>query len=102
MMIMLFFYNIIELNIIFYRIIQTISIVSRCNKILDCEDGSDEVDCSCKDILVHYYPAAICDGHVDCVDGTDEADCCKFFLFTFFIYYYYHFRWIIEYIGFYL
>ncbi|XP_036149068.1 serine protease nudel [Monomorium pharaonis] len=61
------------------NLIQTIMINKRCNKYLDCEDGTDEEDCTCKDYLLNFQPTAICDGHLDCNDETDEKNCgiCK-------------------------
>ncbi|EZA50647.1 Serine protease nudel [Ooceraea biroi] len=62
-----------------YRLIQTITIDKRCDRHLDCEDGSDEEDCTCRDYLLNTLPSAICDGYLDCKDETDEKDCgtCK-------------------------
>ncbi|XP_071642079.1 serine protease ndl [Temnothorax longispinosus] len=60
-------------------LIQTIMINKKCDKHLDCEDGTDEEDCTCRDYLLNFQPTAICDGHLDCDDETDEKDCgiCK-------------------------
>ncbi|XP_011256317.2 serine protease nudel isoform X3 [Camponotus floridanus] len=57
------------------RLIQTITINKRCDKHLDCEDATDEEDCTCRDYLSNQQPMAICDGHLDCYDETDEKDC---------------------------
>lgn len=57
------------------KIIQTIPIEKRCNNVYDCEDATDEEDCTCKDYLRWEHASAICDGHVDCSDGSDEDDC---------------------------
>lgn len=35
----------------FYRIPQTINIVHRCDMIADCDDGTDEINCSCRDYI---------------------------------------------------
>ncbi|KAK2585023.1 hypothetical protein KPH14_008548 [Odynerus spinipes] len=56
-------------------LIQSIPMSKRCDKILDCEDGTDELNCTCKDTLSAFRPEAICDGHVDCEDRTDEENC---------------------------
>ncbi|XP_014475627.1 PREDICTED: serine protease nudel [Dinoponera quadriceps] len=60
-------------------LIQTITIGKRCDKRLDCEDGTDEEGCTCKDYLSNLRATAICDGHLDCDDETDEKNCgmCK-------------------------
>nr|KAF7429288.1 hypothetical protein H0235_005686 [Vespula pensylvanica] len=56
-------------------LLQSIHISKRCDKIIDCEDGTDELNCTCKETLSQYRPEAICDGYVDCEDKTDENDC---------------------------
>ncbi|XP_046741125.1 serine protease nudel [Diprion similis] len=56
-------------------VIQTIDLIKRCDRIVDCQDGTDEVDCTCRDYLSRIYPASICDGHIDCFDSTDEENC---------------------------
>ncbi|XP_029664997.1 serine protease nudel-like [Formica exsecta] len=57
------------------RLIQTITIDKRCDRHLDCEDATDEEDCTCRDYLSNLQSTAICDGRVDCDDETDEKDC---------------------------
>ncbi|XP_031617390.1 serine protease nudel-like isoform X2 [Contarinia nasturtii] len=61
------------------NITQTIDIAMRCDKNADCEDGTDEQNCSCRDILKNDYAHLICDQHVDCLDLSDEKGCtlCK-------------------------
>ncbi|KAL6265616.1 hypothetical protein P5V15_002410 [Pogonomyrmex californicus] len=61
------------------NLIQTITINKRCDRHLDCEDGTDEKDCTCRDYLSNFQPTVICDGLLDCDDKTDEKDCgiCK-------------------------
>ncbi|XP_063992625.1 serine protease nudel isoform X2 [Diachasmimorpha longicaudata] len=54
---------------------QIISLHKRCDKNIDCEDGTDEKNCTCRDILLRNIPSAICDGHLDCYDGSDEKNC---------------------------
>lgn len=46
---------------------------------MDCEDSTDELNCTCKDYLQNLRPTAICDGYADCDDLTDERDCGKYF-----------------------
>ncbi|XP_043269435.1 serine protease nudel [Venturia canescens] len=57
------------------RIMQSLTIDRRCNRIIDCEDGTDEDNCTCKDYLTNFNPKSICNGHVDCDDGSDEENC---------------------------
>lgn len=66
--------------------IQSIPMTARCNKIIDCEDGTDEVNCTCKDILMNVHPSAVCNGRVDCYDATDEKDCSNNFIKFFYTY----------------
>ncbi|XP_052132754.1 serine protease nudel-like [Frankliniella occidentalis] len=54
---------------------QTVALSRRCDRAVDCVDGSDEADCRCVDYLRAARPDAVCDGSPDCLDGSDEADC---------------------------
>ncbi|CAG9768789.1 unnamed protein product [Ceutorhynchus assimilis] len=56
-------------------LLQIIPIEKRCNKIFDCEDGSDETDCTCADYIRTTDADAICDGVTDCTDLSDENNC---------------------------
>ncbi|XP_048007438.1 serine protease nudel [Leguminivora glycinivorella] len=47
----------------------------RCDHKADCEDGTDELECSCVDYLRALDDKLICDGVYDCLDGADEIDC---------------------------
>lgn len=49
----------------------------RCDRKADCEDGTDELDCTCRDYLSGSLKSLICDGKEDCEDLTDEQDCGK-------------------------
>ncbi|CAH2105761.1 unnamed protein product [Euphydryas editha] len=57
------------------RISQTVPFIQRCDQKADCEDGTDELDCTCLDYLTTFDNNIICDGYFDCVDGQDELDC---------------------------
>ncbi|XP_046808532.1 serine protease nudel [Lucilia cuprina] len=57
------------------KITQTIDISHRCDRIVDCEDGTDEDGCSCRDYLKDQLSILICDGKPDCEDLTDEDNC---------------------------
>lgn len=57
------------------RLLQQIPGNRRCDKAFDCEDGTDEFDCTCIEYLRHSHPSAICDGTTDCADLTDEQNC---------------------------
>ncbi|XP_064071521.1 serine protease nudel isoform X2 [Vanessa tameamea] len=57
------------------RIYQIVPYATRCDHKADCEDGTDELDCTCLDYLTTYDNKLICDGNYDCADGHDELDC---------------------------
>ncbi|XP_072940091.1 serine protease ndl [Epargyreus clarus] len=57
------------------RILQTVPYVNRCDRKADCEDGTDEFDCTCIDYLTTFDNTLICDGNFDCSEGEDENDC---------------------------
>lgn len=47
----------------------------RCDRVVDCQDATDEYNCTCRDYLRRSAPEAICDGITDCHDFTDENPC---------------------------
>uniref|UniRef100_A0A6P7FDM3 Serine protease nudel-like n=1 Tax=Diabrotica virgifera virgifera TaxID=50390 RepID=A0A6P7FDM3_DIAVI len=53
-------------------LLQLIPFQKKCNKIVDCEDGSDESHCKCVDYVRSHNPKAVCDGITDCHDLSDE------------------------------
>lgn len=59
--------------------LQIIPESKRCDKMFDCEDGSDEANCTCTDYIQNTNPEAICDGITDCIDLSDESDCGKLY-----------------------
>lgn len=69
--------TIVEINRNSFRIPQQVNINHRCDKIQDCQDGTDEEGCTCRDYLAGNQTALICNGHVDCADKTDEENCRK-------------------------
>nr|NP_523947.2 nudel [Drosophila melanogaster]P98159.2 RecName: Full=Serine protease nudel; Flags: Precursor [Drosophila melanogaster]AAF50656.1 nudel [Drosophila melanogaster] len=56
---------------------QIVDIMMRCDRKVDCEDGTDELDCTCKDYLKGSLKGLICDGKADCEDLTDEQNCVE-------------------------
>ncbi|BFF98991.1 serine protease nudel [Drosophila madeirensis] len=54
---------------------QIVELQMRCDRKVDCEDGTDELECSCRDYMKGSLRALICDGKADCEDLTDEQDC---------------------------
>lgn len=56
--------------------LQIIPLKEKCNKIINCEDGTDETACRCVDYLEQSsFGTAICDGITDCKDLSDEEFC---------------------------
>lgn len=49
----------------------------RCDRAFDCEDGTDEKNCTCRDHLKSAFSKLICDGNVDCADLSDEEGCSE-------------------------
>lgn len=54
---------------------QVVAASRRCDRAVDCVDGSDEMECKCADYLRWSRPDALCDGSPDCLDGSDEEGC---------------------------
>lgn len=63
------------------NISQFINMDQRCDRQIDCEDGTDEKNCTCSDHLKGTFARLICNGHVDCADSTDELDCSEYILY---------------------
>ncbi|XP_017135942.1 serine protease nudel [Drosophila miranda] len=57
------------------KMAQIVELQMRCDRKVDCEDGTDELGCSCRDYMKGSLRALICDGKADCEDLTDEQDC---------------------------
>ncbi|CAG4993032.1 unnamed protein product [Parnassius apollo] len=57
------------------RINQSVPFDKRCDNKADCEDGTDEQDCTCVDYLLTFNENLVCDGNFDCIAGEDELDC---------------------------
>ncbi|XP_070070501.1 serine protease nudel [Drosophila takahashii] len=54
---------------------QIVDMMMRCDRKVDCEDGTDELDCTCRDYMKGSLKGLICDGKADCEDLTDEQNC---------------------------
>lgn len=61
--------------------LQIIPLKEKCNKVINCEDGTDETSCNCADYLKQISDSAICDGITDCKDLSDEAFCSKWIFY---------------------
>ncbi|XP_017777496.1 PREDICTED: serine protease nudel-like [Nicrophorus vespilloides] len=57
------------------RMLEIIPLAKKCDKVIDCQDGTDEEFCTCSDYLKNTHPEAICDGVTDCKDLSDESNC---------------------------
>lgn len=57
------------------NVVQKVPRNRRCDGIQDCEDASDELNCTCSDILTREAPNHLCDGIPHCSDLTDELPC---------------------------
>lgn len=56
---------------------QCLSAETRCDRVVDCPDQSDESGCRCVDYLIRSdsHKHKVCDGIMDCMDHTDETNC---------------------------
>nr|CAH0109683.1 unnamed protein product [Daphnia galeata] len=58
------------------KVFQCVELSDKCDQFRDCKDGTDELSCSCADVLRgNGNSQLICDDHVDCSDYSDEAGC---------------------------
>ncbi|XP_060656762.1 serine protease nudel [Drosophila nasuta] len=57
------------------RMPQIVDLQHRCDRKVDCEDGTDELDCTCRDYLKGSFSVLVCDGKADCEDLSDEQNC---------------------------
>ncbi|XP_045026749.1 LOW QUALITY PROTEIN: serine protease nudel [Daphnia magna] len=58
------------------KVFQCVELSQKCNRIIDCTDGTDESSCSCADYLKGTGNSELlCDNHIDCSDFSDEAGC---------------------------
>lgn len=55
---------------------ECVSAFSRCNRMKDCADNSDEEGCFCADFIrANVMNSTLCDGIADCWDYSDENQC---------------------------
>lgn len=60
---------------IFDSLPQDIPLEWYCDTEVDCEDGTDEINCTCADYLEVTDESLICDGIIHCYDLSDEKSC---------------------------
>ena len=46
-----------------------------CDSKIDCPGGSDEANCTCRQLLSNVNASKICNSVIDCPDRTDETGC---------------------------